>query len=184
MRWHIVSQTSAPYSCEVFYKITQECSKIFSSKYKEASQLKQKLSYQDYISTDILIQDELLASLENFNWEEVRDTIDNLFIIPDCGEFDWEDECTRYYNHFENMVSYLKCILESDSGSTLAEFDVKFSDDFKFQGDKLYTSFPCFYCGNGEKEGTELALCIIENYMRNHYKECIIDTTFLFYWLF
>jgi len=115
---------------------------------------------------DILNSDEVLDLLYGSDLDAIIKVIDSLFDKTSNGMFDWNEKTGEYYELFENSLQMLICRLENESGEIIKEYNCELYECFKFSDNIFYVSLGNFYCGNGEPIGAQLALEMVEVFMK------------------
>ena len=154
MKLHFYTKESAPYSFESFVELFED--KEFKSRI-----CREKIE-------DIINSDEAREAFYNCDMSELEGAIDSLFDMSTNGVFDWTNKTDEYYDHFNRMIKCLNCKVEFDSGEIIAECDCDFSDIFHLDGQTLYITLTNFYSGNGEPKGAQLALDLVECFMKTN----------------
>lgn len=154
MKLHFFTEKTAPYSFELFVNLFED---------EEFKTMIKKETIEE-----ILNSHDVRESFYDSDRDELKEAIASLYDIKTNGVFDWEEETDEYYSHFDRMINYLRCNAEYDSGKIIAEFDCKLSDMFDLDDQTLSITVPGFYTGNGEPIGSQLALDLVENFLKEN----------------
>lgn len=115
----------------------------------------------------ILNSDDVIDEIRDYDWDELVENIESLFDMTNDGEFDWNDKTGEYYDFFDKMLHDLICSLEKSDGIVIASYSCELSDEgSSFSNSTLSLYIPNFYCGNGEPVGAQLALNMVECFMK------------------
>lgn len=115
-----------------------------------------------------LNSDDIIDLLIDEDWTNLRELVDAQFDRTINGVFDWEEKTCDYYEHFDNMLHYLICDLEYDTGSVAGTYTCSLSDHWGFDNEILHLSIDNFHAGMGEPEGAQLALDLVDDFMRSN----------------
>jgi len=116
---------------------------------------------------EVLNSDDVLDSISDSDLSDIIEVIDNLFDKTTNGMFDWNDKTGDYYNLFDSMLHELVCSLENEAGDIIKKYECELSDGyFDFSGNIMSISLCNFYSGNGEPIGAQLALDMVEVFMK------------------
>lgn len=127
-----------------------------------------KILNQEESIEQILNGDDVLELISENDWFKLVSEIDMLFDINNDGVFDWIEKTNEYYDFFDLMLHDLRCNLEDDKGDVKSVYSCELSDSRKFSDAILSLYIPDFYCGNGEPEGAQLALNMVDCFMRDN----------------
>ena len=154
MKLHYITTDVAPYSFESIIDIIDD--EIFMS-----------LNLRKEVD-DILNGEEVQDVLCDTDWDDLSSAIAQLFDMTTNGVFDWNVKTGEYYDHYDKMLHFLCCNLESESGRILKTYTCKLSDTRAFENGVHSFYLPNFYCGNGEPEGAKLALNLVDIFMKSN----------------
>lgn len=154
MRLHYYTLDSAPYSYEAFIAILDDEEFTLRRGHEELDEL---LNSNEVI--DVLYEEDM---------EVLKSKIAVLFDLSTNGVFDWEEKTGEYFEHYEQMLHFLKCDLETNSGAVLSSFVCTLGESMSFCNGFHSLYIPNFYCGNGEPEGAQLALDLVDDFMRSN----------------
>lgn len=85
------------------------------------------------------------------------------------GVFNWNEKCDEYYAHFNKMLHYIQCDIESDSNEVLYSYSCALAvDGMLFKDSEFHVNLTNFNSGNGEPIGAQLALDMVDLFMRTH----------------
>lgn len=153
MKLHFYTSESAPFSFELFTDVFKEEGNLIC----QIDVLENKLN-----------SEELLYYLWDLDWSSLKTAISSLFDKRTNGEFDWSEKTDEYYAHFDKMIAYMRCDLQDDSEIIIASYQCQLAENWKFSNPILSFPLSGFYCGNGEPEGTQLALDMIDIFLREN----------------
>lgn len=154
MRLHYFTENSAPYSFESIIDLLDD--ETFKS-----------LNLREEVD-EILNGEEVQDVLCDIYWDDLSSVIAALFDMATNGVFDWNEKTEEYYEHYDKMLHFLCCNLENESGRIIASYTCKLSDTRAFENGVHSFYLPNFYSGNGEPEGAQLALNLIETFMKSN----------------
>ena len=165
MKLHIYTKESASYSfdCTIEIMDDEEFDKLL----------------QDSTIVDVLNSDEVTSIIENSDFAyDLRDAIDPLFNMESNGEFDWNEKTCEYYDLFNKHVKDCICQVEMESGKIIKQYQCVHDDCyFTFSEDCFSFCLPNFYSGNGEPIGAQLALEMVDMFMKScHWHIGLIDS--------
>ena len=156
MKLHFHTENSAPYSFEYVFEIMDD---------EEFESLRQEECIED-----ILNSDEVLELLEeaSYDVDDLVPIIDSLFDKTNNGMFNWEKKTDEYYKHFDKQLHFLICSLEFESGKVFANYSCELSECWSVDTDNSILLLPLsgFHSGNGEPVGAQLALDMVERFMK------------------
>ena len=157
MKLHYFTRDKASYSFESYVDIMKD---------EEFN-----LRVQEQALEDVLNSDDVLDLISDSDLSDIIIPIDSLFDMKTNGVFDWEDKTGEYYGLFDAKIRELCCNLETELGDIVREYRCELSDGYyNFSNDTFSLSLTNFYSGNGEPIGAQLALDIVEHFMKeNHW---------------
>lgn len=152
MKLHLYTKESAPYSFENHIDIIKD---------EEFRALLQEEAVED-----ILNGDDVRDSFYDGDLSTLETAISSMFDMTTNGVFDWNEKTGEYYDLFERMIRFLDCNVEYDSGEVIAVYDCELSERFHVDDNTLYLTLINFYSGNGEPIGAQLALDLVECFIK------------------
>ena len=154
MKFHFYTKEGCPYNFEYYIDICSD--EEFTS------------SVNAHNLLTILNAEDICDLLSDEDWSDLSSLIHSLFDMSINGVFDWEDKTDEYYDHYDQMLHYLICDLEFDSGQVLESFAGSLSDKREFANGEFSICLDDFYAGNGEPTGARLALNLVDNFIRSN----------------
>lgn len=154
MKFHFYTKQGSPYSFEYYIDICSD------------EEFMSKLNSEELLT--ILNSEDMLDLFRDADWVDLKDMIGTSFDMTTDGVFDWDDKTGEYYDHYDLMLHHLTCDLELDSGRIIDSYVCSLSDGWEFANGVFSIYINNFYCGNGEPEGAQLALNIVDNFIRSN----------------
>ena len=154
MKLHFFTKETATYSFDSFFEIMED---------EEFELLNQNETIESILNSERVID-----SIRENDWYDLVNIIDPLFDMTNNGVFDWEEKTCDYYDFYNRMLHELNCNLENNAGEVISTYFCELSDRLGFSDSILSLYIPNFYCGNGEPEGAQLALKMVECFMESN----------------
>lgn len=155
MKLHFFTDKNAPYSFDYYIDIMSD---------EEFNQL----SLDDTI-IDILNSEDVLDCISDSDLGDlVVEAIDPMFDMSTNGMFDWNEKTGEYYDLFDAMLQELLCTTENDAGEIIKQFNCALDEFYDFTDSTFSFSPTNFYSGNGEPIGAQLALNIVDVFMKGN----------------
>ena len=154
MKFHFYTKQGSPYNFEYYIDVCSDDEFI------------SKLNSEELLT--ILNSEDMLDLFRDADWADLKDMIGTSFDMTTDGVFDWDDKTGEYYDHYDLMLHHLICDLELDSGRIIDSYVCSLSDAWEFANGVFSIYINNFYCGNGEPEGAQLALNIVDNFIRSN----------------
>ena len=154
MKFHFYTKEGSPYNFEHFIEICSD--EEFTS----------RVNAKDLLT--ILNGEDICDILRDDDWSDLSSLIHSLFDMSINGVFDWNEKTNEYYNHYDLMLHYLICNVELESGYIVESFVCSLSDGWEFVNGTLSMCMNSFYAYNGEPEGAQLALDLVDTFIRSN----------------
>ena len=152
MKLHFYTKESASFSFETHIDIIED---------EEFRAFLQEESVDDILNDDFFRE-----SLIDVDLSDLEIAISSMFDMTTNGVFDWNEKTGEYYDLFKRMIRFLNCNVEYDSGEVVSIYDCELSWTYHVNDKTLYLMLTCFYCDNGEPIGAQLALDLVECFIK------------------